>query len=202
MSRHRRGILGGTFDPPHLGHLVLAANARYDLQLDEVWFIPAGEPYRKAEREVTAREVRLRMVEAQIADLPWARVKTIELDREGPTYTTDTLRELAASGGDWWFILGSDALADLPYWREPATIVEQVRLGLARRPGVGELEIPAETLRAVPGIESRIDYIEMPLLEISSTDLRERVRDGRPTDFLLTPVVRAVIDELGLYGAS
>ncbi len=202
MSSLRRGVLGGTFDPPHIGHLVLAANARHDLQLDEVWFIPAGEPYRKAGRGVTPREVRLKMVEALLADLPWARVSTIELERDGPTYTTDTLRELASDGGEWWFILGSDALGDLPHWREPATIVEQVRLALARRPGVGETEIPAETLKAVPKIESRIDEIEMPLLEISSTDLRQRVRDGRPTDFLVPPAVRAVIDELGLYSAG
>lgn len=202
MSSLRRGILGGTFDPPHIGHLVLAANARHDLQLDEVWFIPAGDPYRKAGRGVSPREVRLRMMEVQLAELPWAHVSTIELDRDGPTYTTDTLRELASNGGEWWFILGSDALGDLPHWREPATITEQVRLALARRPGIGETEIPAETLRAVPNIESRIDEIEMPLLEISSTDLRERVRDGRPTDFLVTPAVRAVIDELGLYRGS
>jgi nicotinate-nucleotide adenylyltransferase len=202
VSSLRRGLLGGTFDPPHVGHLVLAANARHDLQLDEVWFVPAGEPYRKAGRGVSPREVRLRMVEAQLAELPWAHVSTIELDRDGPTYTTDTLRELANDGGEWWFILGSDALGDLPHWREPATITEQVRLALARRPGVGETEIPAETLRAVPNIESRIDEIEMPLLEISSTDLRQRVHDGRPTDFLVTPAVRAVIDELGLYRGS
>lgn len=164
--------------------------------------MPAGDPYRKAERAVTPRDTRLRMVEALIADLPWAHVSTIELDRDGPTYTTDTLRELASDGGDWWFILGSDALGDLPHWREPATIVDRVRLGLARRPGVGETEIPAETLHAVPGIESRIDLVEMPLLEISSTDLRERVREGRPTDFLVTPAVRAVIDNLGLYADS
>jgi len=202
VSSLRRGILGGTFDPPHIGHLVLATNARHDLQLDEVWFIPTGDPYRKAGRAISSREERLRLVEAATADLPWARVSTIELDRDGPTYTADTLRELADEGGDWWFILGSDALGDLPQWREPATIVEQVRLALARRPGVGEREIPHETLRAVPGIESRIDEVEMPLLEISSTDLHERVREGRPTDFLLTPAVRAVIDERGLYASS
>jgi nicotinate-nucleotide adenylyltransferase len=201
VSTLRRGILGGTFDPPHLGHLVLATNARHDLQLDEIWFIPAGDPYRKTGGTVSARAARLRMVQAATADLLWARVSTIELDRGGPTYTTDTLRDLVGEGGDWWFILGSDALGDLPNWREPATIVSQARLALARRPGVGEAEIPPATRRAVPGIESRIDYVEMPLLEISSTALRQRVRDGRPTDFLVTPAVRAVIDELALYAA-
>jgi nicotinate-nucleotide adenylyltransferase len=180
---------------------VLATNARHNLQLDEVWFIPTGDPYHKVGRAISSREERLRLVEAATVELPWARVSTIELDRDGPTYTTDTLRGLADEGGDWWFILGSDALSDMPHWREPATIVEHVRLALARRPGVGELEIPQETLRALSGIKSRIDGVEMPLLEISSTDLRERVRDGRPTDFLLTPAVRAVIEELGLYAS-
>jgi nicotinate-nucleotide adenylyltransferase len=202
VSDLRRGIIGGTFDPPHLGHLVLAANARYDLQLDEVWFIPTGDPYRKAGRAITPRGIRLRMVESLIDGLSWAHVSTIELDRDGPTYTTDTLRELAGDGGEWWFILGSDALGDLPHWREPETIIEQVRLGLARRPGVGELKISSETLSAVPGIESRVDHVEMPMLGISSTDLRQRVREGRPTDFLVTPAVSALIDELGLYKDS
>lgn len=199
-SRRRTGILGGTFDPPHLAHLVLATNARHDLMLDEVLFVPAGDPYRKADREVSPPAARLRMIEAAVAELPWAAVSTVEVDREGPSFTTDTLEELVAVAGDWWFILGSDALADLPYWKEPRRIVELVRLGLAIRPGqTDDLEIPQATRTAVPDIEARIDRIEMPLLEVSSTDLRQRVRDGRPTDYLLPAPVRAAIDELGLY---
>ena len=199
MTR-RVGILGGTFDPPHLAHLVLATNARHDLDLDEVLFVPAGNPYRKADRAVSPPEERLRMVHAAVDDLSWASVSTIEIERDGPTFTTDTLEQLTADGGDWWFILGTDALADLPHWRDPQRIVELVRLGLALRPGEFDgLEVPAATRDAVPGIESRIDRIEMPLLELSSTDLRARVRDGRPTDYLVPAPVRAVIDELGLY---
>lgn len=200
MTDRRVGILGGTFDPPHIAHLVLAANARHDLQLDEVIFVPAGEPYRKAGRDVAASEARLSMVRAAIADLPWATVSPIEIEREGPTFTTDTLEELTADGSQWWFILGSDALADLPHWKEPRRIIELVRLGLALRPGqINHVEISEATRRAVPGIETRIDQVEMPLLEVSSTDLRERIRDGRPTEYLLLPSVRAVIDDLGLY---
>ncbi|MDA0353339.1 MAG: nicotinate-nucleotide adenylyltransferase [Chloroflexi bacterium] len=196
----RTGILGGTFDPPHIAHLVLAANARHDLQLDEVIFVPAGDPYRKADREVTAPDHRLRMIEAAVADLPWASVSRTEIDRAGPTYTTDTLEEFVTAGGDWWFLLGADALADLPHWKDPARLVQLARFALAMRPGlIDHLEIPPATRAAVPGIEDRLDRIEMPLLEVSSTDLRTRVRDGRPTDYLTTPAVRAVIDELGLY---
>ena len=200
MTAKRTGILGGTFDPPHLAHLVLATNARHDLQLDEVLFVPAGDPYRKADRAVSPPATRLRMVEAAVADLAWASVSPVETERDGPTFTTDTLKELGAAGGDWWFILGTDALGDLPHWKEPRRIVELVRLGLALRPGqMDGLEIPEATRAAVPGIEARIDRIEMPLLEVSSTDLRQRVRDGRPTDYLMPAAVRAVVDELGLY---
>lgn len=199
-SSRRTAILGGTFDPPHLAHLVLATNARHDLRLDEVVFVPAGDPYRKADRAVTSPEERLRMLRAAVADLPWATVSTVEVERDGPTYTTDTLEELARADGDWWFLLGTDALADLPHWKTPQRITELVRLGLALRPGrVDQMEIPAATLEAVPGIEDRIDSIEMPLLEISSTDLRTRISDGRPTNYLVPAAVRAVIDELGLY---
>jgi nicotinate-nucleotide adenylyltransferase len=200
-ATRRVGILGGTFDPPHLAHLVLATNARHDLDLDEVLFVPAGDPYRKSDRAVSPPEARLRMVRSAVEDLSWASVETVEIERDGPTFTTDTLEQLAAAeGGDWWFILGTDALADLPHWRDPQRIVELVRLGLALRPGEFDgFEVPAPTRDAVPGIESRIDRIEMPMLEVSSTDLRARVRDGRPTDYLVLPPVRAVIDELGLY---
>jgi nicotinate-nucleotide adenylyltransferase len=200
VTTRRIGVLGGTFDPPHIAHLVLAANARHDLALDEVCFIPAGQPYRKVNRDVAPAEARLAMLRAAVADLPWAAVSTIELERDGPTYTTDTLELLTAEGGDWWFVLGTDALADLPHWRDPARIVEVARLALALRPGEFENgDIPPGTLAAVPGIRDRIDRVRMPLLEISSTDLRIRVAEERPTDYLITPPVRAVIDQLGLY---
>lgn len=200
-SRRRIGILGGTFDPPHLAHLVLAINARHDLRLDEVIFVPAGDPYRKANRAVTPPELRLRMLRAAVAGLPWATVSTIEVERDGPTYTIDTLEQLTTdSEADWWFLLGTDALADLPGWKTPQRIIELVRLGVARRPGVpDQLDIPQATRSAVPGIEQRLDSIEMPLLEISSTDLRARIRDGRPIDYLIPDGVRAEIDELELY---
>ncbi len=203
VPRRRIGILGGTFDPPHLAHLVLATNARHDLRLDEVMFVPAGDPYRKAGRDVAPPEARLRMIRAAVADLPWATVNTIEIERDGPTYTTDTLEALTAGSDDeWWFILGMDALADLPHWKEPGRIVELARLGLALRPGlIDHLEIPAATLEAVPDIEEHIDRIEMPLLEISSTDIRERIRHGGPTDYLMPDSVRAVIEELGIYAS-
>jgi nicotinate-nucleotide adenylyltransferase len=194
----RTGLLGGTFDPPHLGHLALAAAAHRDLHLDKVLFAPAGEPYRKASRQVSPPEARLRMVEAAIAPYPWAEVTTVELERTGPTYTVDTLEQLTTDGGDWWFIVGEDVLTDLPHWRAPRRIIELARLAVARRRPLGG-HVPDETLEAIPGIEERIDWIELAPLDISSTDLRRRIAAGEPTDLWLPETVREVIDRLGLY---
>ena len=197
-------MLGGTFDPPHLAHLVLAAAARRALALDRVLFVPAGEPWRKAGRDVSSASARVRMVEAAVAALPWAEVSTIEVERAGPSYSAETMEALAAAhtgGGEpaeWWFILGSDALADLPHWHEPARLLAATKLALVRRPD-GTERIPPEVFAALPGLEARIDPVAAPALEISSTDLRARIRDGRPTQHLLPAPVREVIDELGLY---
>ncbi|RLT35493.1 MAG: nicotinate (nicotinamide) nucleotide adenylyltransferase [Chloroflexi bacterium] len=195
----RTGVLGGTFDPPHLAHLVLAAAARRALGLDRVLFVPAGVPWRKAGREVSPAAARVRMLQAAIAPLPWAALRTIEVERDGPSYSAETMETLTAGEpGDWWFILGSDALADLPHWHEPARLLAATKLALVRRPD-GTERIPPEVFAALPGLEARIDPVAAPALEISSTDLRARIRDGRPTQHLLPAPVREVIDELGLY---
>jgi len=199
VTTGRIGLIGGTFDPPHLAHLVLASIARYELKLDEVLFVPAGDPYRKASRPVSPSASRLRMVEEAIDGLPWASVSSIEIDRGGPTFTVQTLENLQSRGRDWWFLLGADALADLPHWKDPAKIMELARFGLAQRSNAAA--IPEAVVEALPGIRERIDLIEMPQLGVSSTKLRQLVRDGRPTDFLLPKRVRVVIDELGLYAS-
>ena len=126
-AQARVGVLGGTFDPPHLAHLVLAAAARRVLRLDRVVLVPAGDPWRKADRAVTQAQTRLRLVEAAAAALPWTEVSAIEVDRDGPTYTLDTFEELATAepAAAWWFLLGEDALADLPHWHEPKRLVQR-----------------------------------------------------------------------------
>jgi nicotinate-nucleotide adenylyltransferase len=195
----RIGVLGGTFDPPHLGHLVLAASARHSLALDRVLFVPAGIPWRKADRTVTPAPLRMRMVEAAIAGLEWAAVSTIEVDREGPSYASETMRALVNSQNgqsEWWFVLGADALADLPNWHAPEGLLAVARLALAQRDEEG---LSAEIRTRFPGIEKHVDPVGMPALAVSSSDMRERVRDGRPTDLLLPGTVRTVIDDLGLY---
>jgi len=197
----RAGVLGGTFDPPHLAHLVLAAAARAALGLDRVVLVPAGDPWRKADRAVTPAAVRLRMVEAAVGDLlPWAEVSAIEVERGGPTYSAETMEALAAEGGEWWFVCGRDALVDLPRWHEPARLLAATRLAVAERDGDSDgAAIPQQTLRALPEVRSRVDRVAMPGLRVSSTDLRQRVGDGRATSPLLPAAVRRVIDELGLY---
>ena len=195
----RVGVLGGTFDPPHLAHLVLAAAARDALGLDRVLFVPAGDPWRKADRDVTPAATRLRLVEAAVASsLPWAEVSAIEVERAGPTYTLDTFEALAADDPDagWWFLLGEDALADLPHWHEPERLAQRVRFGLAQRPGAGPA---AGTLGALPGLAGRVDRVPMPALDVPASDLRARVGRGEATTPLLPEPVRRLIDKLGLY---
>jgi nicotinate-nucleotide adenylyltransferase len=194
----RTGLLGGTFDPPHQAHRALAAAARHALDLDRVLFAPAGDPYRKAGRAVSPPGARLRMVEAAVAPFAWAEVSTVDLDQPGPTYTADTLARLSAAGGEWWFIAGEDVLVDLPNWHEPQRIIEYARLAVAARPPL-EGRVPAETLAAVPGIEERIDWIELPALDISSTELRRRLAAGESTEPWLPKGVREVVERLGLY---
>lgn len=196
----RSGLLGGTFDPPHRAHLALAEASREALLLDRVVFVPAGDPWRKAGREVTPAADRLAMTRAAIEGLPWAEVSDIEVRRDGPSYTADTLEALAADGGEWWFILGADALADMRHWRSPDRIVALARLAVARRPDASLEDALAALDALVPGIRSRVDEVPMPLLEVSATDLRARLRDGRPVDNLVPAGVLRVIEERGLYG--
>jgi len=194
--------LGGTFDPPHLGHLVLAASARAALALDRVLFMPAGDPWRKADQPITPAALRLELVRAAIDGLAWAEASDIEVRRPGPTYTVDTLRELAGATPDaaWWFLLGTDAVADLPTWHEPEAILAQARLGLVSRGAMGGNEaLPEATLQRFPDIAARIDRVPMPPLAVSATMLRRRIADGVATDVLLPGTVRAVIERERLY---
>lgn len=195
----RIGMLGGTFDPPHLAHLALAEAARASLDLDRVIFVPAGDPWRKRDREVSPAAARLEMVLAAVEELPWVEVSAIEVDRAGASYTAETLAALVQPGQAWWFILGADALADMPFWREPHRILELARLAVARRPDTQGPLVSSEVREALPDIEAHLDLVEMPLLEVSATEIRRRVRAGESTAGLVPPRVREVIDRLGLY---
>jgi nicotinate-nucleotide adenylyltransferase len=195
------GVMGGTFDPIHLAHLILAEQARVFLGLDRVLFVPAGAPWRKADRRITPVVDRVAMVRAALADDPYFEVSLLESERRGPSYTVDTLSVLQEQLGpqaELYFILGQDALADLPNWREPARIVQLARLAVAARPGCPPPD-PAALERAVPGIQGRIDVVPMPQVDISSTDIRQRVAQGISIRFLVPASVEAYILAHGLY---
>jgi nicotinate-nucleotide adenylyltransferase len=199
MSR-RLGVLGGTFDPIHHGHLVAAQEALYRLGLDRVLFVPAGNPPHKPARPVLPAHHRLRMVELAIAGKPCFVVSRVDVDRAGPQYTADTLALLHGEwgpGASLFFVVGSDSLADMLDWHQPERIVEQCQVAVVQRPGARPDMDRLE--KALPGLASRIHHVEMPLLQISSTDLRARVREGRPISYLVPPAVEAYIREQELY---
>jgi len=190
----RIGVLGGTFDPIHIAHLLLAEQAREQLQLDRVLFIPAGDPWRKAHRKVAPAKDRLAMTRLAIAGEAGFEVDDCEVTRDGPTYTADTLRDLRGRlgpDGELFLLLGEDALADLPFWHDPEGIAEQATIVVAPRGGAVLPELPFDAERVV--------RIEMPYLEISSTDLRERARHGRSLRYLVPDAVAAYIREHKVY---
>ena len=198
----RTGILGGTFDPPHLGHLILAEEARCGLGLARVLLVPAAQPWRKTDRSVTPAAHRLAMLRLAVADDPYFDVSTVEVDRGGPSYTVETLQALRGELGpavELVFILGVDALLDMPYWRDPAGILRLARLGVAARAGIPPTEL-AMLEQALPGVRERMSVVPMPEIAISSTDIRRRVRDGDSIRFLVPAAVAAYIAEHGLYG--
>jgi nicotinate-nucleotide adenylyltransferase len=196
----RIGVLGGTFDPPHRAHLALASAAREALDLDVVIVVPAGDPWRKADRGVSPAEVRLALTRIAFEDLAWVTVSPIEVRRAGPSYTADTLEQLRAreeyAGAEWWFILGQDALVDLQHWHEPERILAQARLAVATRGGLDGGEI--EATEAVPALRGRIDEVPFEPLDVSATAIRAQIAAGDDSPDLPARV-RAVIDELKLY---
>ena len=195
----RFGLLGGTFDPPHNAHLALAEAARSSLDLDRIVFVPAGDPWRKASLDVTPAAVRLEMTRALVEGIPWAEVSTVEVERDGPSYTADTVEVLSRRGGDWWVILGADALADLEHWHDPARIVAYARLAVAARSGTLIEASPA--LRAIiTNVLASIDRIQMREVDLSSTEARRRLRANERVDDLVPERVLEVIYGLGLYG--
>ena len=191
----RIGLFGGTFDPPHVGHLVTAVNVRHALDLDMVILMVAGDPWQKSgSRDVTSAANRFAMVEAAVSDVEGLVAGRDEIDRGGPSYTADTLMGLASkhAGAQLFTIVGDDAAAGLATWTRVEQVVQLSQLVVVDRPGVA-VELPQQFnwLR-----------VESPRLEVSSTDLRSRCSDGRPLDYLVTEPVLHVIEQRGLYGSS
>jgi nicotinate-nucleotide adenylyltransferase len=198
----RVGILGGTFDPVHLGHVAIARAAREELELDLVLFVPAGLPWRKT-RLITAAEHRLAMLRLAIGGDHGFGISDIELKRPGPTYTADTLDALAGERLDdeFWFIVGADALADLPNWKDPERIVEHAILAVSDREGanIDEAIAAIAAIAPVPALSDRIVRFAMPEIDVSSTEVRSCVRHRQPIDELVPPAVATYITARGLY---
>lgn len=191
----RIGLFGGTFDPPHVGHLVTAVNVRYALDLDLVILMVANVPWQKeGSRAIMPAFDRLAMVEAAVRDVPGLMPGRQEIEHGGPSYTADTLAVLADEfpHADFFTIIGDDAAAGLRTWSRWSEVVERSQLVVVDRPGE-----PVE-------VGDDVDWIrvEVPRLEVSSTDLRARFTDGRPLDYLVTQPVLDVIRSHGLYGAT
>ncbi len=196
------GILGGTFDPIHIGHLVVAEEARVRLGLSEVLFIPAGQPWLKQDRAITPAVHRVRMVHRAIADNPHFGLSTLEVERHGPSYTVDTLtmlREQLGSETIFFFIVGRDALEELPLWKEPQRVIQLCRLVVAPRIGSRDLR---HLGRVIPGLLEKVIQLDMPVIGISSTEIRQRVAQGLSIRYLVPANTEEYIREHGLYQTS
>jgi nicotinate-nucleotide adenylyltransferase len=197
--RRRLGIYGGTFDPVHVGHLIIASEIRATLGLDEVLFVPASVPPHKDLTRVTPASHRLAMLRLAVANEPGFSVDTIELDRPGRSFTAETLKAIQdrEPGANLWFIMGGDSLAEFRTWRTPEVIVTAARLAVAVRPG-WDVDITRAAID-VPETAGRVDVMPTPLVDIASHELRDRVRDGRPIRYLVPSDVAQYITSHGLY---
>jgi nicotinate-nucleotide adenylyltransferase len=203
MTKRKVGVLGGTFDPIHLGHLIVAEDLGEKLGLGEVLFIPAGRPWLKLreEKPISAAEHRLAMVRLAVASNRYFKVSTMEIDRPGLSYSIDTILELQAKLGaqaEIYFIVGPDALAELPKWKEPARLVEICQVVGIGRPAHEQVDL-RKMERSVPGASQRIMLVDVPQIDISSTDIRRRVAQGLSLRYLVPEAVEKYIAEHKLY---
>jgi nicotinate-nucleotide adenylyltransferase len=193
------GVLGSAFNPPHLGHLALAQEALWQLGLEQVLLVPTGEAPHKRIAEDPGRELRLAMTRLAASDDARFTASTVEVEREGPSYTYETLEELAEQTGDseLVFVMGADAAVGLESWRDPKRVVELARLAIARRAGIADAEVAA-VLRSL-GAEDRATMLEMPQFGVSSSAVRERAAAGRPLRYLVPEPVARFIEEKEIY---
>ncbi len=195
------GLLGGTFDPVHNGHIAIAGEVGSSLGLDEVIFIPAAQSPLKGEESVLAAEYRVEMVRLAISGHPHFSLSRLEVDRPGLSFTVDTIGELRAglgAGNELYFIIGWDGLAQFPRWREPARIIEMCRLVTVPRPGYPQPDLA--TLEAgLPGITGRLTLLDKPEVNISATEIRQRVIKGLSIDHLVPEPVAEYITKNKLY---
>ncbi|KPC74691.1 nicotinate-nucleotide adenylyltransferase [Laceyella sacchari] len=193
----RVGIFGGTFDPIHLGHLILAEQAREVAALDQVWFIPAAEPPHKLDKRISASNHRVNMVRLAIQHHPCFQLSTMELERKGPSYTHDTVRMLSEAHPDaqFYLLVGADMVKDLPNWYKIKEILQSVQVIGLGRPGVEVESLPVY-------VKNRLHWIPDPTLtNISSTMIRQRLSQGKSARYLVPDAVYQYMKEHGLYGS-
>lgn len=206
-ARARYGILGGTFDPPHIGHLILAQEAHARLRLDRVWFVPTGAPPHKPGRAITPAADRLAMVERAIAGDARFAISTVELERPGPSYSVDTLRALRAEWGpsvELFFVLGWDMVLYLPFWHDVSGVLAAVDgLVAVHRPGFEAAEAGPEAVERleaqIAGLREKLTLLDAPQVSASSTDIRQRVALSLPIRYLIPDTVCQYIAEHRLY---
>ncbi|MGI8796172.1 MAG: nicotinate-nucleotide adenylyltransferase [Acidimicrobiia bacterium] len=187
----RIGLFGGTFDPVHVGHVVAAVDTRAALDLDRVLMVVAGDPWQKRDRVVAGATDRLALVEAAVADIEGVEACALEVERDGPSVTADTLEALAAPDRELFLVLGTDAVSNMPTWRRLEETRHLATLAIVERGGVGGV--------GPPGDGWHVEHVKIPQLDIASTDLRDRLGAGRPIDGLVPPAAVRVIRERGLY---
>jgi nicotinate-nucleotide adenylyltransferase len=193
------GIFGGTFDPPHIGHLVVADQTLTQLGLDEVWFLPVGQPTHKDSNGVSPAHDRVEMSRLAIEDHSGFRLSLLDVERPAPHYSSVAIELLERQHphNDWCFVMGADSLGDLPNWHRPHRLIELATLAVAGRPGarpdLSEIE------RDVPGVSRRVRWVQAPLVDLSSTDLRRMANAGASLRYLVPSSVEAYIQDHGLY---
>ncbi len=199
----RIGIFGGTFDPPHLGHLILAAEASSQMKLDRLLWVLTPDPPHKLNQHLTPIEIRYELVQLSLKDDPTFEMSRVDLDRPGPHYTLDTVKLINQiyPESDVFYLIGGDSLHDYPNWYRADDILKEVKgLGVMRRPGD---QIDMSLLESlVPGISEKVHFIEAPLLEISSHQIRRRIYQGRPFRYYILPVVYNRILEKQYYSGG
>jgi nicotinate-nucleotide adenylyltransferase len=200
------GVLGGTFDPIHIGHLKVAEEVAARLELPRILFVPAGQPWLKANNAISSVQHRLEMVRLAIAGNPRFKLSTIEIERPGPTYTVDTIAQLQSqlvAGGEIFFVLGWDNLSQLPQWHQPKRLIEMCRLVAVPRVDFPLPNLPSLE-KALPGIAERVILFDKPRIDINASEIRRRVARGLSIGELVPAPVERYIKEHGLYakGAS
>jgi nicotinate-nucleotide adenylyltransferase len=200
MPRTKIGLFGGTFDPPHLGHLILASEAVHQLGLSRLLWMLAPDPPHKLDQSITPLPHRLEMLKRTIAGNPRFEISYLEIERPGPHYTIDTVRQLSQldPGADITLLLGGDSLRDLPTWRLPSELVSDVcEIGVMRRPG-DPFDMPVLETK-VPGVTKKVSFIDASLQELSSREIRQRVANGGVYRCYVIPTVSDYIEENNLY---